>query len=89
MLSIERNSQTLSPAVAEFAQIMQYKLDQNQHKGLSWTGLSRIEIKNRIREELVELDKAIANGLTPGKVTLEAADVANFALFAALTKGKL
>lgn len=64
-----------------FAQEMERKLQENDHKG-GWDTCSPKWLLNRLRQETAELELAIATG-DPVKTTREAADVANFAMMIA------
>lgn len=79
----------LDLAVANFANTMQYKLDKNKHKpcpqmnpeklGRTWEGCDLHWLLLRLREETIELEKALWDG-SRDDVIMEAADVGNFAM---------
>lgn len=96
MLSIEKRlGKPLSPAVYAFAVKMQQDLDKNGDKGNRWKKLSKYEVTVCLEQELAELlaeiTKAGVTNLMPfrARVTSEAAELANFCLFATLLYGKL
>lgn len=64
-----------------FAQCMETKLKQNDHKG-GWENLTYAELFDKLRGEVDELEAAIAAEPTLN-VVFEAADVANFAMMIA------
>jgi NTP pyrophosphatase (non-canonical NTP hydrolase) len=78
------------PEVARFAELMEQKLRANDHKG-HWRGSSLSYLIARLREECGELIDAVLyeEDSTPGHITEEAADVANFAMFIADVAGAL
>lgn len=78
------------PEVARFAELMEQKLRANDHKG-HWLGSSLSYLIARLREECGELIDAVLyeEDSTPGHITEEAADVANFAMFIADVAGAL
>lgn len=83
------------PEVLAFAIVMEAKLRENDHKG-GWQGMTPGQLIVRIREETDELaDLFLADyyksGGTPDRRKLngEAADIANFAMFAADIFGAL
>ena len=57
---------------------MRYKLKKNAHKG-KWEDLDLEKALERLREEVTELEAAIAEG-NEIEIVLEAADVSNFAM---------
>jgi len=57
---------------------MKYKLKKNAHKG-KWENLDLGKALERLREEVAELEAAIAEG-NEIEIVLEAADVSNFAM---------
>jgi NTP pyrophosphatase (non-canonical NTP hydrolase) len=67
----------LRDEVAIFAQGMENKLRQNDHKG-GWENCSVEYLLNRVNEELLEVHKAIYRGKSKEEVVGELADVANF-----------
>jgi hypothetical protein len=79
----------LREPLAWFSQRMEEKLQANDHKG-HWSNCTMTYLRNRINEELKELELAL-NGDHPlgytsaeaHRIVLEAADVANFALMIA------
>lgn len=78
------------PEVARFAELMEQKLRGNDHKG-HWRGASLSYLIARLREECGELIDAVLyeEDSTPGHITEEAVDVANFAMFIADVAGAL
>lgn len=76
--------------LAHFVIRMQFKLDLNKdkdcsqmnprNKGRSWKKCSHRWLLYRLRQETLELEKALACG-TKREIEDEAADVANFAMF--------
>lgn len=69
------------PDLQRFFDAMVYKLRRNAHKG-RWEDMDLNDALPRLREEVDELQEAIAAGSTM-EITMEAADVANFALIVA------
>jgi len=79
----------LDPAVKEFANTMQFKLDKNKHKPCphmavdgrprSWEDCPIDWLLGRCLEELIELREAIEEG-DMENAKLECADVGNFAM---------
>ncbi len=79
----------IDKAVMRFALAMQYKLNKNQHKpcpdmnpdgtGRTWKQCDLHWLLMRIREETIELEKALWDGSRNG-IILETADVGNFAM---------
>lgn len=67
----------LRPVVAAFAEAMELKLRENDHKG-HWRYCSGTYLFNRLRGEVNELSRAPAD-----QRLAEAADVANFAMMIA------
>lgn len=87
----------LRPEVAAFAQLMEAKLRENDHKG-DWEHEHPDDLMNRVHDEVEELQVAIhlwgcslGTGTLPAAkvVGKEAADVANFALMIAHVCGGL
>lgn len=70
-----------SDAFRRFFDAMIYKIEKNMHKG-RWEDLSLGEAVMRLRDEVIELEAELERGNSI-KITLEAADVANFAMMAA------
>ncbi len=80
----------IAQELASFAFEMQWKLDLNSEKecdqmnpkkeGRSWKKCKADWLLFRLREETLELEKAIACG-TKEEIKREAADVGNFAMF--------
>jgi len=68
------------PAVIIFALQMEAQLLENDHKG-GWHDLAPETILRRLREEVDELEAAYHN--PSFDIVHEAADIANFAMFAA------
>jgi len=64
--------------VHHFAQAMEVKLAKNDHKG-GWAESNVKDLFQRLREEVDELERAIEGG-NVYEITLEAADIANFAM---------
>lgn len=75
----------IRPEVQWFAEQMEKKLQQNDHKK-HWSTLNQIHLFTRLHHEMVELREAIAYR-DPSEVVKEAADVANFCLFIADNAG--
>jgi hypothetical protein len=73
----------LRPEVLAFAQAMEAKLKENDHKG-GWKACTPPWLMERLREEVHEPGSAV-----PERVLGEAADVANFAMFIADVCGAL
>jgi hypothetical protein len=67
--------------VAWFAEQMEAALRRNDHKG-GWSGADMGYLRDRLREECVELEMAL-DAAPFEKATREAADVANFAMMIA------
>jgi NTP pyrophosphatase (non-canonical NTP hydrolase) len=61
---------------------MEQELAANDHKG-GWSHMSTAALLRRLRQELGELAKAIADGKDEKVVASEAGDVANFAMMIA------
>ena len=71
----------LRPEVQAFAQLMEQVLRENDWKG-GWQGMTADEILERVREEVEELEDAVANGgFKDDLINKEAADIANFVMF--------
>jgi hypothetical protein len=70
------------PDIRRFIDAMVYKLEKNAHKG-RWEGLSIEEAFDLLKREVQELDVEVHGTRNMIKTTLEAADVANFALMVA------
>lgn len=68
-------------ALRRFFDAMLYKMERNVHKG-RWEDLPLAEAVTMLKDEVVELEAELERGNSV-KITLEAADVANFALIAA------
>lgn len=66
----------------EFFGAMHQKLGENVYKG-GWRDETVDWLIIRMKEEILELENAIASNSHPDAVRLEAADVANFAMMAA------
>lgn len=67
-----------------FVSAMLYKLKKNVHKGrYEQDGTSVEQALIRLKEEVAELEEAIAEG-NDIEIIMEAADVANFAMIAAV-----
>lgn len=79
------------PVVMRFAVAMEGKLAQNRHKGdrAGWLAMDCGELRDRLRDEVDELDDAIRNLSGPKAILAEAADVANFAMMIADREGVL
>jgi NTP pyrophosphatase (non-canonical NTP hydrolase) len=76
----DENFKGVRPVLAWFANEMEKKLGVNDHKS-GWEGMTYPQLIRRLRQELGELERAIAKG-KPGVIG-EAADVANFAMMIA------
>ncbi len=80
----------LSPAVLEFAQDMQFKLDKNKHKkcdtmnpdgkGRGWEDCDLYWLMGRMQDEIRELDDELGITGDWADAMLECADVGNFAM---------
>lgn len=70
------------PDIRRFIDAMIYKLEKNAHKG-RWEDLSMPQAFSRLQDEVAELLAEVNSDRNTIKVTLEAADVANFALIIA------
>ena len=68
--------------VIEFADSMESKLKENDHKS-GWGNLTSSYLLLRLREEVDELEHAIRSGKSSKEVISEAADVANFSMMLA------
>jgi NTP pyrophosphatase (non-canonical NTP hydrolase) len=75
-------SDTLRPAVRDFAAAMEDQLRANDYKP-GWQKDDPLDLLLRLREEVVELDNAIDAGADPSEVLEESADIANFAMMIA------
>ena len=71
----------LRQSVVTFAQAMEEKLQENDHKG-GWHGCTMQYLSMRLTQEREELRKAVERG-NPEEVLREAADVANFCMMIA------
>lgn len=71
-----------------FAKQMELKLRENDYKG-GWGRCSHSWLLNRLKQEVVELEKALDIVDNQENVIKEAADVANFALMIADIAGEL
>ena len=90
MSEIEKIELWLEEELARFVLQMQFKLSLNSDKeceqmnpkreGRSWKKCKANWLLYRLREETLELEKALACG-TKREIQDEAADVANFAMF--------
>lgn len=83
----------LRPEVRAFAEAMEAKLRENDHKG-GWKDDAASRLLRRLEEELDELRLALYNGSLNGDdwrsiVLREAADVGNFAMMLADVAGGL
>jgi len=72
----------MSIEILRFACNMQLELDNNDHKE-GWQNLSPVWIINRIKQETLELEKAVKNKKLKKEIISECADVANFAMMLA------
>jgi NTP pyrophosphatase (non-canonical NTP hydrolase) len=72
----------LRPCVQRFAEAMERKLRDNDHKP-GWQHDIPASLVERAREELDELDDAVLCGEDASFILDEAADVANFAMMIA------
>lgn len=63
----------------DFAARMEQKLSVNRHKGdrPGWLACSPEDLLARVKEEVAEVEEAIASGANPEEVWAEAADVGN------------
>ena len=90
MASAKRNGgwREVEACVREFGSAMRGKLKANQHKGnrAGWRTDSPQALLRRLREEVAELEHAVATG---GDVRKESADVGNFAMMVADSCGVL
>jgi len=82
----------LRPKVRRFAEYMELKLRENEHKP-GWKSDPAPGLLRRLREETVELEDILLrlkeSPILRTFVTDEAADVANFAMMLADNEGKL
>jgi len=81
----------LRPKVRRFAEYMELKLRENEHKP-GWQSDPAPGLLRRLREETVELEDILELKESPVLrtfVTGEAADIANFAMMLADNEGKL
>lgn len=69
----------LRPQVLWFANEMERQLQANDHK-TGWDRMAARQLLNRLKQETIELGRAIESGKN---VAEEAADVANFAMMIA------
>jgi len=76
------DQQRIRPCVISFANAMELKLKQNDHKG-GWSSDTVDQLISKIMLELSELVSTIENGKSSHDVLLECADVANFAMMIA------
>lgn len=76
----------LSPAVAWFAIQMEHKLQTHKERRDSFKECSINELLKMLDVERRELQTAFMSNDTQGEVVLEAADVANFAMFIAINR---
>lgn len=67
--------------VDNFADIMEIKLNKNDHK-TGWKSCSNTYLLTRLKNEVTELENALINGKGV-TIVKEAADVANFAMMIA------
>lgn len=76
--------------VSWFAEQMERKLRENDHKG-GWNNCDALYLIGRINQEMDELQAAIMDGEGPFEIAREAVDVANYAMMIAdqARKGKL
>lgn len=72
---------TLRQSVATFAQAMEEKLRENDHKG-GWKKCDMQYLSMRLTQEREELRRAVERG-NPEEVLREAADVANYCMMIA------
>lgn len=71
---------TLRPEVEQFAQVMEAKLRQNDHKG-GWQGMTQQEVLRRLYDEAHEVWKELGRPEPDANAVMwESADVANFAM---------
>lgn len=78
---------TVRPEVAKFAELMEEKLAENDHKG-HWSEAPWDYHVERLQQEVEELHDALIQG-NPRLIAEEAADVGNFAMFLADVAGGL
>lgn len=78
----------IRPEVAAFAQAMELKLRENEHKG-GWKNCDIFYLFSRLAEETAELKHAVIDRYPKTSVLDEAADVANFAMMIADVCGAL
>lgn len=71
----------LAPDIQRFFDSMVYKLRRNKHKG-RWPDLDAAKTLQLLRGETKELEEALSEG-NVAEITMEAADIANFALIIA------
>ena len=88
---VERLKEALGidDCIFNFAKRMQYKLDKNKHKecstmnpdgkGRGWSHCSLFWLRKRIKDETIELFRALQRG-QPEDIKNECADVANFSM---------
>ena len=79
---------TCRTSVDWFARNMELKLRENDHKG-GWKKCEHSWLLDRLKQEVVELEKALDQVNNQENVIREAADVANFALMIADLAGRL
>lgn len=80
--NVRRIKVILRPALRRFAEQMELKLRDNDHKG-GWKECSNNYLLKRLLEEYQELLKTLAPGGLSFYTTDEAVDVANFAMMIA------
>lgn len=79
----------LRPEVEAFAQLMEYKLQQNEWKG-TWKYDSAYSLNERVKEEMQEFQCAMQRYPTKDKdIAYEAADVTNMLMMVLDVKGVL
>lgn len=72
----------LRPEVLWFATEMEQVLQFNDHK-TGWKQMSEYRLLNRLKQEIIELEKALAVRMSPDRIVSEACDIANFAMMIA------
>lgn len=82
-MNTQKENISCRPSVNWFAEKMELKLRENDHKG-GWEHCSPHWLLDRLKQEVLELENAISSS-DANEITKEAADVANFALMIADT----
>jgi len=68
-------------SLERFVGYMRTKMEQNVDKPIHWSDLDPGTLLLKLKEELAELEAAIATGAKGIEVISECADLANFAMF--------